>query len=121
MMAVPVRRGEWSEATSTEDAGVVAEEALPPPDQAPNRLATAARDAVEAGFDGVEPRRAGGHLIHRFLAPNGDQRTDRERSGRCGGPSPRGGASGVSRARRAAMPRNRPVPAPTPPGRPRPR
>ncbi|RLV50908.1 alkene reductase [Nocardioides mangrovicus] len=37
---------------------------------------TASRNAVDAGLDGVEVHSANGYLLHQFLAPSSNQRTD---------------------------------------------
>ena len=40
-------------------------------------FASAARNAIAAGFDGVEVHGANGYLLHQFLATNANLRTDR--------------------------------------------
>ncbi|MBT2553638.1 alkene reductase [Arthrobacter sp. ISL-5] len=50
---------------STEELPVVIQE-----------IVTASRNAIEAGFDGVELHSANGYLLHEFLAPNTNVRTD---------------------------------------------
>jgi len=40
------------------------------------QLVTAATNAIEAGFDGVEVHSANGYLLHEFLAPSSNVRTD---------------------------------------------
>ena len=37
---------------------------------------TAARNAIDAGLDGVEVHSANGYLLHQFLAPGSNERTD---------------------------------------------
>ncbi|MEU9267482.1 alkene reductase [Streptomyces sp. NPDC048251] len=39
-------------------------------------FASAARNALDAGFEGVEVHAANGHLLHQFLAANTNHRTD---------------------------------------------
>lgn len=44
--------------------------------QAINEFVTASKNAVEAGFDGVEIHGANGYLLDQFINPNTNQRTD---------------------------------------------
>ncbi|MFE9388526.1 alkene reductase [Streptomyces sp. NPDC006784] len=55
--------------TPKELSGAAVEEAIAD-------FAAAARNAVEAGFDGVEIHGANGYLIHQFLADNTNRRSD---------------------------------------------
>ncbi|MBW6435944.1 alkene reductase [Actinoplanes hulinensis] len=52
------------ELTEAEIAGTIAD------------FASAARNAIAAGFDGVEIHGANGYLVHQFLSDNANQRTD---------------------------------------------
>ncbi|MBR7744603.1 alkene reductase [Phycicoccus sp. BSK3Z-2] len=45
-------------------------------EQAVEGFVTAARNAVDAGLDGVEVHGANGYLVHQFLAPSSNTRTD---------------------------------------------
>ena len=44
--------------------------------EAVQEFVTAARNAIDAGLDGVEIHAANGYLIHQFLAPGSNERTD---------------------------------------------
>ena len=52
-------------AVTTDEASAVADE-----------LVTAAKNAIEAGFDGVEVHSANGYLLHEFLSPVSNVRSD---------------------------------------------
>jgi N-ethylmaleimide reductase len=45
-------------------------------EQTVDDFATAARNAIEAGFDGIEVHGANGYLVHQFLSPTTNVRTD---------------------------------------------
>ncbi|OUS79706.1 alkene reductase [Rhodococcus sp. NCIMB 12038] len=46
-------------------------------DETISDFAQAARNAIDAGFDGVEVHGANGYLLHQFLSTKANQRTDR--------------------------------------------
>ncbi|MFI6026058.1 alkene reductase [Amycolatopsis magusensis] len=63
--------GGWAETTTPRE---LTTEELP---RLAEDYATAARNAIEAGFDGVEIHGANGYLLHGFLADNTNLRNDR--------------------------------------------
>ncbi|MFW0111147.1 alkene reductase [Rothia sp. P5766] len=84
-----INKGEQAEAPSAIAPGVTlhganGREDVPTPraldsDELPRiveEFVTAARNTIEAGMDGVEIHGANGYLLHEFLAPSANQRTD---------------------------------------------
>ena len=78
--SVPIEKGGWQTISSTSEAFDGYEPPRELTTQEVNELvqdfAAAAKNAVLAGFDAVEVHAAHGYLIHQFLSPITNQRTD---------------------------------------------
>ncbi len=66
----------WTDQQQLQDYPVPAEMTASDITHAKNEFATAALNAIEAGFDGVELHSANGYLLEQFLSPISNIRTD---------------------------------------------
>ena len=78
--SVPLSDGGWQTVSSTSEAftGFAEPRALSTQElaQLPNDFAEAARRSIAAGFDVIEIHAAHGYLMHQFLSPLSNDRTD---------------------------------------------
>ncbi|EFV12145.1 alkene reductase [Segniliparus rugosus] len=74
--AVPLRELKMFTADGMREIPLARELSLRDIDETKEAFATAARSAVAAGLDGVELHGANGYLLHQFLSPNTNLRSD---------------------------------------------
>ncbi|MBI5013903.1 MAG: alkene reductase [Deltaproteobacteria bacterium] len=95
--AVAVSVTMWTDSQGEQPCGVPREMTPADVEKAVEEYARAARNALAAGFDGVELHGANGYLIDQFLNPAANRRTDAY-----GGDGPRRNRFALEVARRAA-------------------
>ncbi|GAB3328419.1 alkene reductase [Larkinella ripae] len=74
--AIPAKGPIWTDQEGLQDNATPRELSRVEVKQAIQEFVQAARNAVEAGFDGIEFHGANGYLIEQFINPNSNQRTD---------------------------------------------
>ncbi len=74
--AVPMSGVIWTDSQGEQPYGQPREMSLAEVQRVIAEYAQAARNAIEAGFDGIEVHGANGYLITQFLDPGSNQRTD---------------------------------------------
>ncbi|RAK02628.1 N-ethylmaleimide reductase [Larkinella arboricola] len=74
--AIPAKGPMWTDQEGLKENAVPREMSTADVKQAIQEFVQAAKNAVEAGFDGVELHSANGYLLDQFLNPHSNQRTD---------------------------------------------
>jgi N-ethylmaleimide reductase len=66
----------WTDQQQLQDYPVPADMTANDIEETKNEFVTAAKNAIEAGFDGIELHGANGYLLEQFLSPVSNKRTD---------------------------------------------
>jgi N-ethylmaleimide reductase len=74
--AIKANGGMWTDQSGMKDLPIPNEMSLAEIQDAKSEFVQAARNAIEAGLDGVELHAANGYLLEQFLSPHSNQRSD---------------------------------------------